>query len=247
MNTCAPLPIPTNPDVDSVIVAFLGLKRAPKLLASLAAKIPSDVIPMPVDRLSAPSRGGTTEAAPLNGVVVCVSEGTLPDEDRAILRELGSFIPVLRLLEDPREAGRNFFHRCRETHPRIPRRSERLDYRRPVVVARTQCLNGERLVIAENISPGGLFLKDPCQDFAPDEVVKLRFPGLPEVPALLAHVRWVREDGKRSHPPGYGCAFENPADLAVRRLLAAVESLMDPDAEPPLPPQRRTSRTSPGR
>jgi hypothetical protein len=243
----APLLVLSDCAAASAIVAFVAITRAPKLLTSLARKVPPDIVPMPVDRLSNFCRRVRGTPIALNGLVVCVPEESLPEEDRAIVDDLGSLIPVLRVHDDPREEGRAFFDRCRQAAPRVPRAIDRFEYRRPVVVAPGGQTSAQRLLLAENVSPGGLFLKDPCLSCDRGEVLRLRFPGLPEVPELRGRVRWVRTEREGGQPLGYGCAFDNPVDAAVRRLLADARTSAGQETQPPPLPRSRPRLPSPRR
>jgi hypothetical protein len=217
----------------SAVVAFLKIEKAPRLLASLASRIPSDVIPMPIQRLSGFCRQSQGRPVAFSGVVVCVPERTLPEEDAGILRDLSGLIPVFRVLDDPREVGLTFFERCRDAIPRIPRSANRFEFRRPVVVARAQEPEHKWLLVVENLSAGGLFIRDPRLSCTPEELLQLRFPGLGEVPALLGRIRWVHTQRDRDSTPGYGCAFDSPSDPAVRRLLSGARALTQEAPEPP--------------
>lgn len=212
----------------SAIVAFLEIAQAPRLLASLASKIPPDIVPMPLERLSAYCQRPGAVPVALNGVVVCVPHEALAPEDRAIVEDLARLIPVLRIHDDPRGEGRGFFDRCREAQPRVPRAADRVVYRQPVTVTRADRPDPGRLLVAENVSPGGMFLKDPCLSCDPHEILRLRFPGLTDVPELTGRVRWVRPHRERGQPPGYGCVFDSPLEGAVRRLLAGVQAVREP-------------------
>ena len=247
MTVSAPLLVLSDCAAASAIVAFVAIARAPKLLTSLARKVPHDIVPMPVDRLSSFCRSVRGTPIALNGLVVCVPEESLPEDDRAVLDDLGRLIPVLRIHDDPREEGRAFFDRCRQAAPRVPRAVDRFEYRRPVVVAPAGGASAPRLLLAENVSPGGLFLKDPCLSCDRDEVLRLRFPGLPEVPELIGRVRWVRAARERGQAAGYGCAFDNPVELAVRRLLADARTLAGQETPPPPRPRSRSRAPSPHR
>lgn len=222
----------------SIVVAFVEIAKAPKLLGSLG-QIPRDIVPMPIGSLSMLCRRGKDAPAALSGVVVCVPEADLPSTEQKILVELGRLIPVFRICEDSRDAGLSFFDRCRQVVPRVPRFVDRLDYRKPVFVARDGGDGIQRLLLSENVSLGGIFLRDPVVQCGPDDVLHLRFPGLVEVPELVGRVRWVRDAAKPGLPPGYGCAFDGPAELAARRLLSAVRSLEEEEGRPALPPPRR--------
>ena len=244
MTVSAPLLVLSDCAAASAIVAFVAITRAPKLLTSLARKVPPDIVPMPVDRLSSFCRRVRGAPIAVNGLVVCVPEESLPEEDRAVLDDLGRLIPVLRIHDDPREEGRAFFERCRKAAPRVPRAVDRFEYRRPVVVAPGGRASAQRLLLADNVSPGGLFLNDPCLSCDRDEVLRLRFPGLPEVPELIGRVRWVRTEREGGQSLGYGCAFDNPVDAAVRRLLADART---PKTQPRPLPRSRPRQQSPRR
>jgi len=231
----------------SIVVAFVEIAKAPKLLASLG-KIPRDIVPMPIGRPSTLCRRGKDAPVALSGIVVCVPEAALAWPERKILEDLKRSIPVLRVCDDPRDAGRTFFDRCRETVPRVPRFLDRLPYRGPVVVARDGGYEiQQRLLLSENVSLGGVFLKDPALQCGPEDVLTLRFPGLIEVPELTGRIRWVRGEGQPGLPPGYGCAFDGPPEAAARRLLSAVRALEKEERYPALPPPRRLPRNFRGR
>ncbi|MDW7709829.1 MAG: PilZ domain-containing protein [Deferrisomatales bacterium] len=228
-------PLSENGARSSAVVAFLQIDKAPRLLASLASKVPSDVIPMPIARLAGFCGPTTGRPVAFSGVVLCVPEQALPEEDARILRDLGRLIPVYRIMDDPREVGLTFFERCRGTIPRVPRSEARFHFGRPVVVARLGKPDHEWLLVATNLSQGGLFIKDPHLGCDPEEPLELRFPGLTEVPTLLGRVRWVRGRGQGGVAPGYGCAFESPSDPAVRRLLTGARAALQGRCEPPQP------------
>lgn len=227
---------PAGPETSSV-VAFLKIEKAPRLLASLASRVPPDIIPMPMQRLSGYCRGEQSGRVAFSGVVVCVPECTLAEEDVSILRDLGRMIPVFRVLDDPREVGLTFFERCREATPRIPRSVVRFGFGRPVIVSRAKDPDHKRLFLAENLSQGGLFINDPHLSCDPDDILQLRFPGFSEVPELLGRIRWVRTESGPGAVRGYGCAFDSAPDSALRRLVSGAHALIRerPGPQPPGP------------
>jgi len=233
MNVLAPVPA-LRPMADApVVVGFVAIKQTPRLLVSLGSKIPRDIVPMPVDRLSTLCQRQRTAPVALHGLVVCVPQSRLPPEDRALIDDLATLIPVLRVGEDGREAGLTFFDRCRQATPKVPRSVTRLVYRQPVIVHRIGRAEEPRLLLSENVSPGGVFVHDPHLSCNSGDRLSLRFPGLRKVPELAGEIRWVQPDGTVGQLRGYGCAFDTALDLAVRRLLDEAQTPGEQASEEP--------------
>lgn len=212
-----------------VTVAFVALAKAPKLLASLSAKIPPDVVPMPIERLTLLCRTANRHPTGINGVVVCVPQLQLPEIDRSILKDLAQIIPVFYVYEDRRDKAVTFFDECRKTPARTPRMPPRIAYRRPVAMALWGDAAAQRLLTSENVSPGGIFVKDPNPINVENGMASLRFLGLRKVPELLVRIRWIRETKTPGLALGYGCSFDNVSALALRRLFADATTRATPE------------------
>jgi len=198
---------------------------------------------MPIDQLSSRGRYPRTSPVPLHGLVVCVPQARLPAEERALIDDLATLIPVLRIGEDGREAGLTFFDRCRQTTARVPRPLTRQVYRQPVIVRRIGHADEPRLLLSENVSDGGVFVRDPTLSCSPGDRLLLRFPGLRKVPELTADIRWVQPESNGDRLLGYGCVFSAAPDLGVRRLLDEAEALAEPKAMSiPVPPRVLSGR-----
>ncbi len=259
MTVSAPRLVLSDCAAASAIVAFVAITRAPKLLTSLARKVPPDIVPMPVDRLSSFCRRVRGTPIALNGLVVCVPEESLPEEDRAVVDDLGRLIPVLRIHDDPREAGRAFFERCREAAPRVPRAVDRFEYRRPVVVApgggdsaQRRLLAGRERLSRRALPQGPLLVLRPRRG-APSAVSRPAGSAGTDRPSPLGAHREGRRAGRRVRlrlrqprggggtPSARGCAhpWDSTAAAPPFPPTATVSPSLNARTRPPEGPSSR--------
>jgi hypothetical protein len=203
------------------VVLFVGLAKAAKVLASLASKLPPDIIPLPTrDLESLYARSRPTVS--VSGVVLCVPREQLGDVDRAVLSDLERVLPIYSTCGQSVLTGREFFELCRQVNSCVPRDPNRKVFRIPAIVSPAPDTEEQRLIRIENVSSGGVFLEDPELRYTLTDLLKVRLAGQRDI--LLTEVRWVRDSKRPSEPMGYGCAFSDTTDRAVKKLLELAQS-----------------------
>jgi hypothetical protein len=204
------------------VVLFAGLTRASNVVASLAARLPTDIIPLPTRSLeSLYARARPTVS--VSGIVLCVPREQLSDEDRAVLSDLERVLPIYSTCGQSALTGREFFELCRQVNSRVPRDPNRKVFRVPAIVSPVAHTQDQRLIRIENVSPGGVFLQDPELRHEISDLLKVRLPGRQDI-LVQTEIRWLRDTKRPSEPLGYGCAFSDTADRTLKKLLEVAES-----------------------
>jgi hypothetical protein len=219
-----PLPRQDIPEValEQFVVLFAGLTRASNVVASLAARLPTDVVPLPTRSLeSLYARGRPTVS--VSGIVLCVPRGQLSDVDRAVLNDLERVLPIYSTCGQSALTGREFFELCRQVSSCVPRDPNRKIIRVPAIVSPVAHTQHQRLIRTENVSPGGVFLQDPELRHEISDLLKVRLAGRQDI-LVQTEIRWLRDRKRPSEPLGYGCAFSDTPDRTLNKLLEVAES-----------------------
>jgi hypothetical protein len=204
------------------VVLFAGLTRASNVLASLAARLPTDIIPLPTRSLeSLYARSRPTVS--VSGIVLCVPREQLSDVDRAVLGDLERVLPIYSACGQSVLTGREFFELCRQAHPGVPRDPHRKIVRVPAIVAPVAHTQDQRLLRIGNVSPGGMFLQDPELLHELSDLLQVRLAGRLDI-WVQTEIRWLRDRKRPREPLGYGCAFSDTADRTLNKLLEVAES-----------------------
>ena len=204
------------------VVLFVTPSKASRLLASLASRLPEDIIPLPAEDIqSLYARGRPT--VPVSGIVLCVPREQLSNVDRSALHELERILPIYSTCGQSSMSGREFFEMCRQVSPCVPRDPDRKIFHTPAIVSPVNQTDTQRLISLENVSSGGLFLEDPELIHNVSDLLQVRLLDGHGV-SVQTEVRWTRDQKRPGEPLGYGCAFPGAQQYAVKKLLELAES-----------------------
>ena len=212
----------TSTPSQQFVVLFVALAKGSNVVASLAARLPADIIPFPTrDLESLYARGRPT--VPVSGIVLCVPREQMSDADRSVLRDLERVLPIYSTCGQSVLAGKEFFELCRQANSCVPRDPNRKVLRLPAIVFPGASREDQRLVSIENVSSGGVFLKDPELRHTISDILRVNVPGRHDI-SVQSEVRWVRNRKRPAEALGYGCAFSDTAGRAVNKLLELAQS-----------------------